>query len=133
MYQYKYVVIVLYVISAVNIRTNAQSSIFSNIHKLNRKKEVIFRSGELQFPAPKNASDLYELYFGVLLPAEKTRESRCSYNEALPAMELAIRKLQQPGGLFEEFNIFVEFRDTKSSTTYCSLAAVDLYTKQSPG
>lgn len=123
----------MYVISVFGTRTNAQSNVFTSLHYLHRKKgNLNFKSGQERFPATNNSTEVFELYFGVLLP-EYPGKKECSFMEALPAMELAIRKLQQPGGLFEKYDIFVEYRDTKSSSTYCSLAAVDLYTKQSPG
>lgn len=132
MSQYKCFVIILYLIIIFDVRTNAQSSVFSSLHYVHRKN-LNFKSGQERFPATNNSSnEVFDLHFGVLLPANPGKKE-CSFMEALPAMELAIRKLQQPGGLFEKYNIFVEYRDTKSSSTYCSLAAVDLYTKQSPG
>lgn len=133
MNQHKCFVIVLYVISMFATRTNGQTNIMNSVHYLHRKNgNLNFKSGQEVFPATENTTVALELYFGVLLP-EHAQEKECSFMEALPAMELAIRKLQQPGGLFEKYNIFVEYRDTKSSSTYCSLAAFDLYTKQSPG
>lgn len=126
--------IIFCVICAFIVRTNSTTNNNSTrARRFVRKKQVHIHSGQLQFVGPKYHDELYELCFGLLLPREKTAESRCSYGEALPAMELAIRKLQQPGGLFEQFNITVEYRDTKSSTTFSSLAAVDIYTKQAPG
>lgn len=134
MNQYKYYLIIFCVICAFIVRTNSTTNSNSTrARRFVRKKQVHIHSGQLQFVGPKYRDELYELCFGLLLPREKTAESRCSYGEALPAMELAIRKLQQPGGLFEQFNITVEYRDTKSSTTFSSLAAVDIYTKQAPG
>lgn len=135
MYQYKYYVLVLFVICALIVRASSASNYnnSSRARRFIRKKQVHINSGHLQFVGPAYHNELYELCFGVLLPAEKTSQERCSYKEALPAMELAIRKLQQRGGLFEQFKITVEYRDTQSSTTYSSLAAVDIYTKQSPG
>lgn len=134
MKQLQYLVIILYVISVFDMRTNAQSTVLSNSrHYPRRKKEPLtFKTVQRTFPSQRGASDVYELYFGVLLP-EKVHDNGCTFNAALPAMELAIRKLQQPGGLLEDFTIFVEYRDTKSTSTYGSLAAYDLYTKQSPG
>lgn len=83
-----------------------------------------------------SASDSYgprELFFGVLLPSI-TRGAREVVIEAvLPAMDLAIKKVQRPGGLLAGFNITMEHRDTRCSSTYGPLAAFDLYTKRKPG
>lgn len=132
MKQHKCLVIVLYVISVLGTRTNGQANVIKSAIHMDRKGiKLEVRSGREVFPAKKNTSEL-ELYFGVLLP-EHPLEKECSFMEALSAMELAIRRLQQPGGLFEEYSIFVEYRDTKSSSTYCSLGAFDLYSKQPQG
>lgn len=136
MYQYKYYVLVLCVICVLIVQITSATSYNNSTQQSRRfirKKQVHIQSGHLQFVGPEYRNELYELCFGLLLPAEKTSQERCSYKEALPAMELAIRKLQQRGGIFEEFKITIEYRDTQSSTTYSSLAAVDIYTKQSPG
>lgn len=134
MNQYKCFVIILYVISVFGTRTNGQANVIKSEHHMHRKNANLeFKSGRKVFPATKNTTTTeLDLYFGVLLP-EHPQEKECSFMEALPAMELAIRRLQQPGGLFEEYSIFVEYRDTKSSSTYCSLAAFDLYSKQPQG
>lgn len=141
MYLNRYCVIALCVISACVVRTCSAAQggggggdvSSTRVSRLIRKKPVHIGSGREHFAGPKYSDEFYELCFGVLLPATKTQQARCSYMEALPAMELAIRKLQQPGGLFERFNITVEYRDTKTSSTYSSLAAVDIYATQSPG
>lgn len=133
MNHYKYFVIILYVISVFDIRVNGQASVISNVHHLQRKREPLrIKSGKRRFPAPKKTGDIFELFFGVLLPEEPI-DSGCTYKEALPAIELAIKKLQQPGGLFEQYSICVEYRDTKSSSTHGTIAAFDLYTKQPQG
>lgn len=133
MNQYKCLVIILYVISVFGTRTNSQANVFNTAHHMHRKNiKLEVKGGREVFPAKKNTTTELELYFGVLLP-EHPQEKECSFMEALSAMELAIRRLQQPGGLFEEYSIFVEYRDTKSSSTYCSLGAFDLYSKQPQG
>lgn len=146
MYQYRYYLIALCVISACIVRTCSAAEGSSNggssgddddnstrTRRFIRKKPLHIESGREHFAGPECNDQMHELCFGVLLPAIKTSQARCSYKEALPAMELAIRKLQQPGGLFERFNITVEYRDTNSSSTFSSLAAVDIYATQSPG
>lgn len=72
-----------------------------------------------------------ELFFGVLLPP--TLPDRCNSLAVLPAMDLAINKVQALGGILEGFNITMEYRDTQCSSTYGPLAAFELYTKRKPG
>lgn len=138
MNQYKYLVIILYVISACDIRINAQASVISvgsntNTHRLKRKRDPLnIKRGNLRFEAPRKTGDIFEINFGVLLPEEPT-DAGCTLYEALPAIELAIKKLQQPGGLFEQYTISVDYRDTKSSSIDGTIAAFDLYTRTPQG
>lgn len=135
MNQYKYLVIILYVISACDIRINAQASVISNtnIHRLKRKRDPLnINRGNLRFEAPRKSGDIFEINFGVLLPKDPT-DAGCTLYEALPAIELAIKKLQQPGGLFEQYTISVDYRDTKSSSIDGTIAAFDLYTRTPQG
>lgn len=74
-----------------------------------------------------------DLVFGVLLPSVSRGPRKCAYEAVLPAMDLAIRKAQRPGGLLEHFNITIEHRDTQCSSVYGPLAAFELYTKRKPG
>lgn len=135
MKQYKIFVIFLYVISVCDIRVNSQTSVISNVHHLQRMREPLrIKNGKRLFPATNQTGDIFELFFGVLLPEEPIdMDIGCTYKEALPAIELAIKKLQEPGGLFEQFSICVEYRDTKSSSVDGSFAAFDLYTKKQQG
>lgn len=132
MNQYKCFVIILYVISILDIRINGQTSITPpNVHRLQRKREPVkIKSGKRIFPATRNDSFI-KLIFGVLLPEGPT-QTGCTYHEALPAIELAIKKLQEPNGLLEQYTINVEYRDTKTTSVHGSLAAFDLYVKQPP-
>lgn len=133
MNQYNYFVIFLYVISLCDIRIKAQTDDHLTVHHLDlQRKFNKIEQGRRRFPAPKSSGDVFELFFGVLLPEEVT-SAGCTYKEALPAMELAIKKLQQPGGMFENYTICVEYRDTKSSSIHGAMAAFDLYTKQTQG
>lgn len=133
MNQYKFFVIILYVISVFDVRINGQRNVTSNVYHLQRKREPLpIKSGKRKFPATRNEGDVFELTFGVLLPEGGT-EIGCTYHAALPAIELAIRKLQQPNGLLEQYNICVEYRDTKTTSIHGALAAFDLYTKRTPG
>lgn len=133
MNQYKFFVIILYVISVLNIQICGQTSVTSNVYRLQRKREPLrIKSGKRKYPATRNDGDIFELIFGVLLPEQPTN-SGCTYYEALPAIELAIKKLQQIDGLLEQYNICVEYRDTKTTSVHGSLASFDLYTKQPPG
>lgn len=94
MNHYKYFVIILYVINVFDTRANGQASVISNVHHLQRKREPLrIKSGQRRFPAPKTSGDVFELFFGVLLP-EEAIDIGCTYKEALPAIELAIKKLQ---------------------------------------
>lgn len=133
MNQYKCFVIILYVISILDIRINGQTSVTSsNVYRLQRKREPLkILSGKRRFPATRNDGDIIELIFGVLLPEGPT-QTGCTYHAALPAIELAIKKLQEPNGLLEQYNICVEYRDTKTTSVHGSLAAFDLYVKQPP-
>lgn len=72
-----------------------------------------------------------ELFFGVLLPP--SLPDRCNSLAILPAMDLAINKVQAVGGILEGFNITMEYRNTQCSSTYGPLAAFELYTKRKPG
>lgn len=74
---------------------------------------------------------LKDLFFGVLMPSNlpDQRGSRI----VLPTLELAVGKVQGPGGLLEGFNITWEYRDTMCSSVYGPLAAFELYTKRKPG
>lgn len=74
-----------------------------------------------------------ELFFGVLLPSFARGHRRCVYEAVLPAMDLAIKKVQRPGGPLFGFNITIEHRDTRCSSTYGPLAAFELFTKRKPG
>lgn len=74
-----------------------------------------------------------ELFFGVLLPSYSRGHRRCVYEAVLPAMDLAIKKIQRPGGLLAGYNITMEHRDTRCSSTYGPLAAFELFTKRKPG
>lgn len=131
MEQYKCLVIILYVIiSVVNIRTNAHSIDNSRNIIQTKKGPLIKETLPILFNSTRSA---YELTFGVLLPEKFHGDNGCEINAAIPAIELAIRKLQQPNGLLEEFTIKLVYRDSKSTSTYGSLAAYDLYTKESPG
>lgn len=133
MNKYKLFVIFFYVICMFDVRTNGQTSVTSNVYRLQRKREPLrMKSGKRIFPAARNDGDIFELIFGVLLPEDATSSS-CTLYEALPAIELAIKKLQQIDGLLEQYNILVEYRDTKTSSVHGSLASFDLYTKQPPG
>lgn len=135
MNQYKCFVIILYVISILDLRINGQTNnvvTSSNVYRLQRKREPLkIKSGKRKFPATRNDGDIFELIFGVLLPEGPT-QTGCTYHAALPAIELAIKKLQEPNGLLEQYNICVEYRDTKTTSVHGSLAAFDLYVKQPP-
>lgn len=134
MSHYKLLVIFLYVINICDIRISAGKN-SSNVHHLNlRRKLIEIEHGRRQFPAPSTDrnGDIFELFFGVLLPVEPAKVG-CTYIEVLPAMELAIKKLQQPGGLFENYSICIEYRDTKPSSIHGTIAAFGLYTKQFQG
>lgn len=135
MNQFKVLVIFLYVISICDIRINGQANTQNNstVRHLQLQRELVkIKSEKRRFPAPKQDGVVFELFFGVLLPEEPI-DIGCTYIEAMPALELAIKKLQQPGGLFENYTICVEYRDTKSSSTHGTIAAFDLYTKQAQG
>lgn len=125
--------IILYVMSIFDVRINGQTSVTTtNVYRLQRKREPLkIKSGKRRFPATRIDGDIFELVFGVLLPEGPT-QAGCTYHSALPAIELAIKKLQQPNGLLEQYNICVEYRDTKTTSVHGSLAAFDLYTKQPP-
>lgn len=94
-------------------RQSVESYMVTNVSKGRRKKS------------------LRDLFFGVLLPSNlpDRRGSRI----VLPAIELAVSKVQAPGGLLEGFNITMEYRDTMCSSVYGPLAAFELYTKRKPG
>lgn len=132
MNQYKFFVIIVSIISVLDLRISGQISAISNVHRLQHHIEYQIISGKRQFPATRNYGDIFELIFGVLLP-EQAIGSACSLYEALSAVELAIKKLQQYDGLLEQYNICVEYRDIKTSSVHASLASFDLYSKKTPG
>lgn len=74
--------------------------------------------------------NLRDLFFGVLLPSNLP--DRRGSKVVLPAIELALGKVQAPGGLLEGFNITMDYRDTMCSSVYGPLAAFELYTKRKP-
>lgn len=129
----KLIVIILYVISICDIRIISGQTNNSTVHHLHLQRGTLkLKSGKRRFPAPKQDGDVFELFFGVLLPEEPIAIG-CTYKEAMPAIELAIQKLQEPGGLFERYTICVDYRDTKPSSHHGTFAAFDLYTHQSQG
>lgn len=93
-------------------------------NKVNRSDRVVSRV----WPSTNR-----ELFFGVLLPSFTNGHRRCVYEAVLPAMDLAIRKVQRPGGLLAGYNITIEHRDTRCSSTYGPLAAFELVSKRKPG
>lgn len=72
-----------------------------------------------------------ELFFGVLLPSNMPDHGGSPI--VLSAMNLAVKKVQAPGGILEGWDITMEYRDTQCSSVYGPLAAFELYTKQKPG
>lgn len=134
MNQYKFFVIFLFVITVCEIRISAQTN-NSYVRQLKLKQKKVHVDGGLRrFPTSNVNGETFDLYFGVLLP--KIHEPNyigCTYGEALPAIELAIKKLQQPGGLFENFTIFVDYRETKPSSADSAVATFDLYSTQAQG
>ncbi|XP_031626436.1 atrial natriuretic peptide receptor 1-like isoform X2 [Contarinia nasturtii] len=129
----KLIVIILYVISICDIQIiNGQTNNSTvQVKHLQLKRGMpIIKSGKRRFPAPRQDDVVFELFFGVFLPEEPIVIG-CTYKEAMPAIELAIQKLQQPGGLFERYSICVEYRDTKPSSHHATISAFDLFSKQS--
>lgn len=94
-------------------RQSVDGDVIANARKVRRKKS------------------LRDLFFGVLLPSNLP--DRRGSRVVLPAIELAVSKVQAPGGLLEGFNITMEYRDTMCSSVYGPLAAFELYTKRKPG
>lgn len=130
MNEYKYFVIILYVIGTFDIRIDGQTAVSTHVHRLKHKYgKLDIKTGERMYPATRTDGDVFEMLFGVLLPDEPT-EFGCTYHEALPAIELAIKKLQEPDGLFERYNIRVNYHDTKETSVHGTLTIFDLYTKQ---
>lgn len=75
-----------------------------------------------------------EIVFGFLWPNRgKDADENRTYQAMYPVIDLAIRKVQRPGGLLENFKIRVEHRDTKCSSAHGPLAAFELYTTRKPG
>lgn len=75
-----------------------------------------------------------EIVFGFLWPNKgKDADENRTYQAMYPVIDLAIRKVQRPGGLLEGFKIRVEHRDTKCSSAHGPLAAFELYTTRKPG
>lgn len=72
-----------------------------------------------------------ELFFGLLLPSNM--QERGVSEAVLPAMELAVKKVQSPGGILDGWDITIEYRDTQCSSIFGPLAAFELYTKKKPG
>lgn len=122
----------LYVFGICDVRIYGQKTNL-RVHQLQIKREISpIRGGRLRFPSPKQDGDVFEILFGVFLPMEPS-ENGCTINESLPAFELAIKKLQKPGELFERFNVLIEYRDTKGSSKDGSWTVFDLFRNQSEG
>jgi Receptor family ligand binding region len=63
--------------------------------------------------------------FAVLLP--QTSQDNRIMSAVLPSIELAARKVVQNGNLLSNFQIEIDYKDTKCSSTFGPLAAFDLY------
>lgn len=83
----------------------------------------------------KKKSDIKkDIKFGVLLPSTPPSRGGSRVAAAVrPAIDLAVKKIIEPGNLLEGFNITVHFRDTQCSSVYGPLGAFDLYTHVRPG
>lgn len=134
MNQYKYFVIILYVISLYDIRINGQANKIPHVRRWqqNPTPESFVASGMYTFNATKMTSEVFELSISILLPNESSAIS-CSFWEVLPAVELAVKQLQQPAGLFENYNIIVEYHETKPQSLHGTLAAFNLYSTRPSG
>lgn len=75
-----------------------------------------------------------EINFGVLLPSIPSMRGGSRVAAAVrPAIDLAVKKISQPGNLLGGFTINVHFRDTQCSSVHGPLGAFDLYTHVRPG
>jgi Receptor family ligand binding region len=63
--------------------------------------------------------------FAVLLP--QTNQDNRILSAVLPSIELAAKKVVQHGNLLSNFQIEIDYKDTKCSSTFGPLAAFDLY------
>ncbi|CAD7092893.1 unnamed protein product [Hermetia illucens] len=72
------------------------------------------------------------LVFAVLLPSESQEElmSDCIYQKVLPVLELALRKIQHPDYLSNEFDITLVFRDTFCSSVYGPIGLFEIYNER---
>lgn len=72
------------------------------------------------------------LTFAVLLPENAPQGGVHLSSFGLAAIDLAVQALQQPGHLFENFTIHIEYRNTGCSSTMGPLAAFELVYKHKP-
>lgn len=127
------IVICMYLTLINNLSINAQTTINGRSKLAQRGRRLSFDATNIQ-KFPSRSIKPYELVFGVLFPNQGSHGlTEESVAGILPAMESAVRRIQQPGGILENFNITLEFRDTQCSSTYGALAAFELYTKRKPG
>lgn len=72
-----------------------------------------------------------ELLFGVLF-SDSPSDPLINKETILSAILLACERVRSDGGLLGGFNISVEYRDTKGSSVYGPLEAMELYLKHKP-
>lgn len=127
------IVISIYLTLSNNLLINGQTTINGKHRAALRERRLSLNSMNTQ-QFPSKSAKPHELVFGVLFPAHGT-ESLTEDGVAgiMPAIDAAVQRLQKPGGLFENFNVTLEYRDTQCSSAYGPLAAFELYSKRKPG
>lgn len=86
-----------------------------------------------KFKKPKNVAEDHVIDVAVIVPCNESHQY--SRMKVLPVVELAVRYLQENGlrGPLENYTINVRYRDSRLSSTYGPLAAVDLFFNNSAG
>ena len=80
----------------------------------------------------KNATGRRVVRLAVIAPAEREHEQ--ALYRVLPAVELAVRKVSDPAtGSLPGWDIRVDHRDSRCSSTYGPLAAFEFYINRSAG
>lgn len=95
-------------------------------------EETVVASTLNQWPRSTSRTPNKDLFFAILFyddPFDELRH-RVTINAAI---DVAVQRVQAPGGLLEGFNITTKYRDSQSSSLYGALAAWDFHYIYQPG
>lgn len=138
--QFKYFIVSILIIIGTNVSCDKNLNIKDGERNNTRRTRNFIENSVTKTgydEATKRKTDIRkEIIFGVLLPSIPPGGVRGGSRVAAavrPAIDLAAKKISQPGSLLGGFKITVHFRDTQCSSTYGPLGAFDLYTHYRPG